>query len=167
MVIEVRKLRDALDMPVDDEILETVVAMRLLGFDTIMSCSGHTDRDTWGPYVVFQSKEADVYASRWKRTRSKTSSMGKNLQNRAIHANAHERLRMHRLLMDFYETHSSYYSETLCVRPLGLSANRLESLNAGIELCLDASSKNDVIGRRQEEMRSFTSYLKKVYFSRT
>lgn len=160
MVREVCQLRDALDMPVDSEIIETVAALRLLGFDTILSCAGHTDRDTWGPYVAFESIKATPYSERWQKARNKRSMTAKMLQKQAVRANARERFRLHRLLVEFYGTHPSSYEQTLCVRPLGLSANRLESLNAGIDSCLNVTSKSEMIVRRQEEMKSFTRYLK-------
>lgn len=58
----VRGLRDALGLGVDPGIEDAVVALRLAGYRTVMSCAGHLDRRTGGPYVVLESFAAARFA---------------------------------------------------------------------------------------------------------
>jgi hypothetical protein len=48
----VQTMTDALGMPVDTGIVETVVALNLLGFQTLQSCEGHLDHGTPYPWVT-------------------------------------------------------------------------------------------------------------------
>lgn len=45
-------------MAVDPEIERLVTALRLFGYSTVMSCGGHPDRRTTGPYVMLRSRSA-------------------------------------------------------------------------------------------------------------
>src|SRR6266511_1734638 len=56
---DVLRMVDKLGRPLDDEIVDTVVALQMLGIHTTASCSGHIDRVTGGPYVVFSAPEAN------------------------------------------------------------------------------------------------------------
>jgi hypothetical protein len=55
---KVAQITDKIGMPVDERIIETVAILTLLGFKTSMSCEGHVDRVTEGPYVIFDSPKA-------------------------------------------------------------------------------------------------------------
>ena len=44
-------MTDALGIPVDRLIRPTVVALRILGFRTIMSCQGHLDHGLKAPWI--------------------------------------------------------------------------------------------------------------------
>ncbi len=43
MAAEVARLVDGLGVPVDEGIRDTVIALRLLGIETVSSCEGHLD----------------------------------------------------------------------------------------------------------------------------
>src|SRR6266540_2036838 len=46
---DVLRMVDKLGRPLDDEIVDTVVALQMLGIHTTASCSGHIDRVTGCP----------------------------------------------------------------------------------------------------------------------
>jgi hypothetical protein len=58
LVKKFERLTDGLGMPIDLEILETVVALNALGINTIMSCGGHIDeRGLLLPWVDIASAD--------------------------------------------------------------------------------------------------------------
>src|SRR3712207_1504419 len=53
---EVNRITDRLGMPIDEGIKETVVALNVLGINTVASCEGHFDRGTGAPWVAIGAR---------------------------------------------------------------------------------------------------------------
>ncbi len=58
MAAEVAGLVDGLGVPVDDGIRDTVIALRLLGIETVFSCEGHLDYGFPCPWVDVAARDA-------------------------------------------------------------------------------------------------------------
>lgn len=60
MTTDVESWTDALGMPIDPKIKETVIVLNLLGFKTSQSCEGHID---WGnpyPWISFSAGDSEI-----------------------------------------------------------------------------------------------------------
>ena len=54
---EINELADTFGMPMDSEIKELVIALRMNGVDTKLSCEGHADQCPPYPWIAFPSAE--------------------------------------------------------------------------------------------------------------
>lgn len=80
-------MTDKLGMPVDKRMIETVTILKLLGLHTTMSCSGHMQRITGGPYVAFISPKAEKYRERCKQIDNPKDAQYKKLYQKALREN--------------------------------------------------------------------------------
>lgn len=153
------QLTDALGNSIDPGILDTVVALRLYGVNTIASCEGHNDRITGGPYVMFESAKATEYEAKYKKLQDKSSILYKQLYHKAAAANAREVQTVLNLLDAFYESKSTPHSQRLIVRCFGASAGKLMCHNADSAYILGVQEQKNLLTKNQKEMEVFTAYL--------
>lgn len=151
----VRKLTDALGMPIDRGIESTVVALRLLGFRTIASCFGHDARATTGPYVMFRSSAAIKVLGKGAVSASDASER-EALQKRARRA-ALEDADSLRRIVDAFEKASS--KDRLEVRVIGTTDFRLSFVHAEFSALLDSAGLLAVTRDRQARMSGFARHL--------
>lgn len=60
MVREVDSWTDALGMPIDEKIKDTIIVLNLLGFKTQQSCEGHLDSGRLYPWISFEIEDAEL-----------------------------------------------------------------------------------------------------------
>lgn len=164
MQSQVISIRDGLGLPVDPEIINTVTILRLLGFNTTMSCSGHQDRYTGGPYVLFTSRKAKEYETKRRATQDPMSHLYKHYEHKALQANTLERRKLHTLLDSYYKTHQVPYMQRLIVTSAGLSSSRLQFQTADLYYTLNKPNRIKQLTSNQAEMSAFTKYLELIYF---
>lgn len=157
---EVRQLKDGFGRPIDANILSTVIALRLTGFQTTMSCSGHSSRNTGGPYVVCVSPKAKQYEVRRRAIGNTADPQAKRYEQRALIAVAKERQKLYKLLEDFYTSRSASYQQHLIVTSAGLSGFRLSCQGADQACVLDSETKKRLLMANQREMQAFAVYVK-------
>lgn len=162
MLDNVRHMTDKLGMPVDHGIVETVAAMRLLKIRTTMSCEGHLDRQTGGPYVMCVSSIAEKLRKEAAVIRNPVDSQYKVLYKKAMCANLREQQKLYQLLEGFYKARNTPFSQRLIVRTMGFSAFRLECQGADMAYVLDESGQKKLLIENQVEMTAFTEYMKDV-----
>ena len=107
-----RRLTDGLEYPIDADILETVVALILLGFQTNQSCEGHLDGGRPYPWIAFETGECPAW---YEQAQEETCCEGLSAQEEeaardrlfalleAYHQEDHLYTRLTALLDGFYE----------------------------------------------------------------
>jgi hypothetical protein len=162
MLDNVRHMTDKLGMPVDHGIVETVAAMRLLKIRTTMSCEGHLDRQTGGPYVMCVSSIAEKLRKKAAVIHNPVDPLYKALYKKAMRANLTEQQKLYQLLEGFYKARNTPFPQRLIVRTMGFSAFRLECQGADMAYVLDESGRKKLLIENQVEMTAFTEYMKDV-----
>ncbi len=161
-------IRDRLGMPVDDNIINTVAIMNLLGFKTVMSCGGRTNRDTGGPYMHFMSAKAKEYKDDIDLidgVKDFTNPKYKLLLDKAGFENCLEQKKLFDYLEEFYRDRATPYGQQIVVRALGQFVCRLEGQNASIMIVLEKNEKSNLLKKYQKEFRDFTDFLIEIYKS--
>lgn len=156
----VRGFRDKLGMRVDADIEATVVALRLLGFKTTMSCAGHHDRRTTGPYVMFESQTAKEFIRKADALRQGD----KHNSIRVAQSLAQREADSLRSLIETFnhERAVSGLRPLLELRPVGPSGLRLCFVHADFDEIRDEKSYNALLEARQVEMHRFTKTMVEV-----
>lgn len=161
----VAQLTDKLGMPVDKKIVDTVTALRLLGLETSMSCSGHIRRFTGGPYVIFLAPKAQKYALRCKEINDPSEPAYKRTRKKALEENMREQQKLYHLLEGFYARHTAPFEQRLIVRALGFDHFQLLCQSADMARVMTLENKRQLLTANQAEMTNFTQYLKEEILS--
>lgn len=156
-------LKDGFGMPVDPEVVDVVTALRLLGFLTTMSCGGHVERFTGGPYVMFTSNSS-IKLSRIRNSLPADQLNERKKLDKEVRAHTlMERLRLFELLSAFYEERQAAYLDQLIVVNCGITHNRLQCL--GAELGLISLESSSILEANQAETQQFGMFLKEAWLS--
>jgi len=175
------KTADGLGLGIDAGIIDTVVVFNLLGINTRQSCEGHLDRGTRSPWIDLEA--ADVEGLE-KQAASAFKIAGKRDRQKApdeeldqLYSTAHELRRkikekhlagakkMMTYLDEFYKDRIVPYDRRLIVNISGYGNSRIESQGAAFQEVSQVEQRRLKLAEYQEEMREFTDFLKKKYFS--
>lgn len=149
-------------MPMDEEIIDLVAALHLHGFETFASCAGHIERNTGGPYVMFESVELARLEKAYRRLEDKTGNEARDYRVKLSIAAARQNKPLFTLLRDFYQQHPLEYENCLIVRKIGHTGGRLE-LNSAEYFCMyDEIEREAWLMRARTEINDFCSYLIRV-----
>lgn len=159
MKSEVLTYKDKLGMPVDDEIVDIVAALRLRGFNTFASCAGHLDRDSGGPYVMFESSDVRRVETEYKSLTDKSNAKSRELRSKLNMAAAQENIKLFTLLRDFYKQHTIDYEKCLTVRQVGYAGGRLEINTSSYFCLLDSSQRIEWLKSARGEMDEFCHFI--------
>jgi hypothetical protein len=156
---------DKLGNPIDDGILETVIALTSLDVNTVSSCEGHFDRVTGGPYVMFEAPGVQKIVDDFRAIRNRLDPAYKRLYDKATIANAHQAQKVIKLLHEFY-TFCANTTDTiipaeqrLVVHFLGPTACRLACQGADLAHIRGYKERAELLYRNRAEMQAFTKYL--------
>lgn len=155
---KVRLLRDANGMSVDVEIEEAVTVLRLLGYATTMSCGGHADRPTMGPYVVIEAKGTrDVV----KKANRELNQVRKQALFRCSQRMAQREVEDLRDRLDSFNRDSvlTRAGHFLHLQSIGHSKFRLCFVHADFDGILDGATHREVIRARRTIMNVFIGSL--------
>lgn len=141
---EVEQFRDALGLGMDSGIVDIVVALRVIGINTIGSCYGHPDRLTLGPYVMFDS--SDELSARQSNENS-------------ARANAKQVQLLLTYLDAFYEGRDVSASCRLIVKSFGPVACYLIAQNADLARVLESRERRAQLEHGRREIRDFCDFL--------
>lgn len=147
--VKVDRTCDALKMPIDEGIKETVIVLNALGFKTSGSCEGHLDRALPCPWVMF----------------SLEGSQPQTPGTSASHA-----FRMIDLLEEFYENRKPLKYSRISIRPIGTGYFRIESDVNGYAKDIkteDPALYETIHHNSVSEMKDFTEFLKKKFWKNT
>lgn len=164
-IASTRLLKDKNGMSVDEGIVETVALFRSIGMNTSLSCFGHLDRNTGGPYIHFVSDTADKIRKEAAALNNPTSVPVKKLFNEARIENFKNYEILFFLLERFYKSHDRGYSSKLTVRSVGFSVVKLECLSIEMMLSDDEKIRRNILYSAQKEIVCFTEYLKREFMT--
>lgn len=164
-----RRITDRLGNPIDEGILETVVALNMLGFRTCQSCEGHLDGGRPYPWIDFETGECPMW---YEQAQEEVNREGQSAEEEEAavdrlmaqladyHHPDHLYTRLSALLDDFYESRSGDPEDWRlllhCMQP---GYYRLCSAGgyAADEWTETARAAN--LARSQAEMQAFTVFL--------
>ncbi len=177
---------DGVGMRIDKGILETVVVLNVLGFNTRMSCQGHSLKRAYyiGPWVDIEIKmtnsikKLEEKSSQFlKQAKQLETSDPKNrkkidaLYTKSHHYSILVRKRHLKVIRKLATFLSEFYQnrvvgfETRLILDVSLPGwTRLLSQGTVLQDGLKMDEKKKNLQKYQQEMRGFTEFLKKKYF---
>ena len=179
---EVIGFKDGLGKGLDVGITDTIVALRCLGINTTQSCEGHLDWATGAPYVDIRgvdTKELEVQAKEaFNNARTEHDA---NPTNQQIYSPLYEKAHGLRkeiatkhlaevkkafdLIAEFYQNKQTPYDKKLILSPFGDGSARIESQGAIFQEIAKPEVKKKKLQEYQEEMNSFTIFLKDKFLN--
>lgn len=175
-----KRVVDKLGMPVDEDIFEMVVVCNLLGLVTAASCAGHDDHGTFAPYIDFHAPDGQdaeqAERDAWmhsEQLREQGASPEIFVAARGLVWPLQRQAQMYQLAIRsqllehfdaFYAQHSVSSDQRLALQYHKYSV-RLESQGAGLQ---NGRTEEERVQKRkiyQEEMASFSAFLKQIWFS--
>jgi hypothetical protein len=179
---------DSLGLAIDPGILDTVVALNVLGVNTFQSCEGHSDLGTGAPYIDIEAKrtpELEMLENQATTDFQEAAAALKGIsltqeipdQIQQLYAQAHqlkaeaskphlqERQKAMNYLDEFYKDRQVPYDRRLIIVPLfEFGESRIESQGADLQRIAPQDVKERKLQEYQGEMREFTLFLKEKYF---
>lgn len=170
---EVSEMKDAYKNEVEPGIFDTVVFLKALGVNTFASCAGHAgEGDTWrGPFVHVGLVIPDI-----EKNRAFISSQGSKFSQEIEKyraANEPHLRKAKELLNEFYDSRDPVSEESkLVLRYFAKNPNYAMYRPASIECKkqqelanLNEEEKTKCITSAQDEVQSFTEFLKGKFFN--
>ncbi len=160
---DVNRTVNGLGMPIDKGIRETIVFLWALGFKTSGSCEGHLDRGLPHPWVDFSVAELFGFRLPYD--------MNEEERKEYRNKNLEQINRLQKLLDEFYSKRNVEEGFKLCLYEWTYGDFRLQSketIEKDREIIsekLDAEPLKKNLERYRKEMKAFTNFLKKKYFS--
>ncbi len=162
---QISEYADALGMPVDEGIKETVIALTALGFPTVQSCEGHSDRGNPFPWVTIEypdepeenkfineDSEKD-YTPEYKEWMKNNSVLQKKIDE---------------LIAEFNEKRTETAEEVRLRNRFGQVCSDTREFpysDEGMATVKQAQFRA-LLSERQKEMHAFTAYLKEKFFQK-
>lgn len=180
------KVTDALGNPIDEGIMEPVVGLNLLNLNTIQSCAGHADNTQHGkayPWIDVGGEPTEEIDRLYEMAKeaSKRNNEGASLEARdaawkerkgiadkikavSMKQTIEESKKLLLQLQEFYANRQTPIEQRLVVTylPDG-SAARLQPQGAELQEIHDQATKERLLINFQEEMASFSAFLKSRY----
>lgn len=145
---EIESITDGLGKPIDNNIKQAVIALRVYGFPTTGSCEGHLD---WGlpyPWIdVNEEEPVDLVTN-------------KSSQEAWRKANLHQQQHLLALLTQFYKGRTTPFDAQLAFEPGRYEAFRLQSRGGNIIRILPKEQQQGKLTLYQREMAAFAAFLK-------
>lgn len=180
MVAQMDKITDRLGRPIDEGIKETVIVLNLLGFPTTMSCEGHATRAVGGPWVDMRPEGIEALRAQWDQAEracqaareEKRPSEEMDGLYQALRAARKEldapvlqlAARLMAYLVEFYQERVVPHDRRLVLHDF-LATFRLQSQGVFLQEIADVPQREAKLLEYQEEMRTFTAFLKAHYFA--
>ncbi|MBU1202645.1 hypothetical protein KKH39_01205 [Patescibacteria group bacterium] len=155
---EVEKITDSLGFGIDENIKDSIVAVKAHDFSTSASCEGHltdkeNDRSFLYPSIDIEEPEPEGWRD------------DEELQRQWSEANALQREKMQKLLDEFYADRDVDEVYKLTINPRGIfNAFVLASAKYKEKYLKPDESEEKVLLRAQAEMQEFTKFLMNKYY---
>ena len=160
---DVRKIKDTLGMPVDEEIFETVTVLRYLGINTSASCAGHLDRVTHGPYIHFLAPQVNQLRQQMQAIGDRKNPEYQKLLDEATYYNLHEQLKVLPYLDEFYTQRIVPYGQRIIVQLFKDAANMIVCQGTELAYIMEEQEQAKLLRNNQNEMQFFTKFLKNKF----
>jgi len=161
-------ITDKLGEKIDPNIKEAVIALKALDINASQSCEGHLDRGIAAPWIDIVDKKVleAVKQIDWKKklTTEQEIEERKILDDFAERKNLELQKKIIEYLDAFYKHRESPFDKRLVIQNRNRTGARIESQGASLQKIADAEIKKQKLAEYQEEMRTFTEFLKKIFF---
>jgi hypothetical protein len=169
MAAQMAQITDSLGSSIDPGIFETVVALNLLGFPTVMSCEGHLDHGVGAPWIDIEPP--GVEALRQAIRHRENGEAADTLREEVVHLRQEARaqqLHLRRQLLPyleaFYQEHLAPFDRRLILLSSEwLGRTRLVSQGAEFQEITDPTERKHTLHIYQAEMRTFTMFLRRQF----
>ena len=162
---EVEQLVDRLGTPVDQGIRDSVVALRLLGLKTSMSCEGHLHAGMQAPWIDFNPQVSKEIREREERALAERNHDQLNRLRREVNALvAKEWHKLLPLLDEFYRNRIVAYDRRLVLTCTG-ETTRLMSQGGEIQYGADEEIARGRLRAYRLEMDAFTRFLREKFLT--
>jgi hypothetical protein len=166
IISEVERVTDRLGKTIDSGIIETVVAFKALGLQTVASCEGHLDYGIKAPWVDIGSVSDDTAKVALTRRKSEKQIDNEDIDKvkETLTKIYTERKRILDLLNEFYMSRGV----TGAYRLIALSRlGETRIINQGYDIQDGAmnSVQAEKLAEYQKEMQQFGQWMKDKYFS--
>lgn len=179
----VNTIVDKLGLGIDEGINQAVIAMNVLNINTSQSCEGHIDRGIAAPWIDIQAKETEETKATYKKA-IEAYSLAESREAEGAPDDELERLyneyhrlmaearrptleeykKVMRFLTEFYIDRRVRFDKQLIIvdyKDMG----RLQSQGALTQEIEELDVRQQKLTEYQEEMRDFSTFLKKKYFT--
>ena len=175
-------ITDKLGKRIDAGILDMVIVLNLLGIHTRQSCEGHLEWGTGSPWVDLEvpglDDEEQVVRDALKEAQKQKEQghlsqedikqlfqAARQLRTVVKHKHLEGRRKVMAYLAAFYDQRSIPYDVRLIIQAQGMGRSRIESQGADLQDTAPLDDRQQKLQEYQEEMQSFTAFLKEVWFS--
>ncbi len=179
--VRCRLIVDKLGKPIDDGILQSVVALNAFGINTRQSCEGHLDWGIGAPWIDIEATNTNQHNVRLRElaeariaerahgalqrlAQSKPDEI-KQLQQDITQQNLRERQKLVGYLDEFYQNHLAPFDQRLILQSQALGATRLQSQGADFQEFAATQDKATKLKSFQVEMRAFGDFLKAKFLA--
>lgn len=185
MSSEIDTITDALGLPIDANIKETVIVLNLLGFATNGSCEGHLNWGTMAPWVdlclgsyrsnpIFFAKQQEYYEMIECRSELMNEPLNdttcefwrkSHLIEAEIHILANKHFdKIRELLVEFYKNRIIDHDSILYLENGCNFGYRLTTIGHKWQVNLNEKNRQKQLTKYQKEMHDFTEFLKNYYY---
>ncbi len=161
----VRRTIDKSGKPIDEGIIEGIIALNISGITTHGSCEGHIDRGTRAPHIDIQAEIPRELEEKFKKllkeidgNRDEFIEVRDDIHRR----NLAEQKKVIPYLDSFYGSREVSSGRRLVLGNVALG--RLESQGARFQEIEDEQATQERLREYQEEMNAFVAFLKEEYF---
>ena len=164
--MKVNSITDRLDLGIDNRIRESIVALQVLGFVTTASCEGHVKRGLAAPWINVGRKVPREILIRKREAKGYLNDSDAEKIISVMKKNLKGQIRLMQLLDEFYEERKVSLDVRLALNQFGIYGNSwLKSSGEIFQQIRPKERKEKKLRRYQREMKDFTEFLKKKYFT--
>lgn len=173
------KMGDKLGKGIDAGIIDTVVVLNLLEMPTTMSCEGHLEWGTAGPWVHVGNHDGDKEMKEYFQLMQEARNAHEQGQpSKHLFEQAHAKRRAARqtqlifrqklvnYLDMFYKQRFVPYDMRLVIQDLADGTSRLEIQGVSLQEIATVEIKQQKLLAYQAEMQAFTAFLKEQFFQK-
>jgi len=158
---------DGLGTPIDEKILETVVALNVLGVCTSQSCEGHLDHGRPYPWITFTTALAETLKQSANVVAETDYAAAHHLKRQVEALHAHDQQKVLGYLALFYAQRQVPYDQLLIVYSRIPGTSRLECQGGITQVLQPAERQAQKLVAYQQEMQAFAAFLKACYEDQT
>ena len=163
-----KRVVDGIGTPIDQGILDTVVAFNAIGLYTTASCEGHIDEGLAHPWIDISCEDAEKLAGKiaWKLYEGKREEEEtKRMMQQHRLCLLREEQKLVEFLDAFYQQHRFNYERHLSICRFSNGAPRIQSYGADHQEFRDTHERAQKLKEYQQEMLRFAEFLRDRFFA--
>jgi hypothetical protein len=164
--ILVNHITDRLGLGIDSEIKESVTVLLVLGFITTGSCQGHLNRGNAAPWINIGKRIPKEILIKKKGLRGFLNEEDAEKTKAITKKNLRNQIRLMKLIYESYGKREVSYDVRLVLNRFGIYGDAtLESTGERFQGIRSKEQKEKKLKQYQREMKEFTAFLQKKYFT--